>query len=330
MNSGTAILKVMAKDLILSGEVGGNLPVLIRSAGQKAGLRFIEFFAAEIRNPNTRRAYYRAVCDFFRWCEDFDLELERIGPVHIAAYIEMQQKKLSRPSVKQQLAAIRMVFDYLVLGQVVPVNPAAAVRGPKYTTKRGKTPVLSSEEARQLLDSIDTSNVVGLRDRALIGLMVFTFARVGAATSMEVEDWYFQNRRWWVRLHEKGGKRHEMPAHHNLEEYMAAYLEATGIGREKHTPLFRTAKGKTQQLTNRQITQPEVYLMIRRRAAAAGIKTLIGCHTFRATGITAYLKNGGKLEVAQQMAAHESARTTGLYDRRGDDISLDEVERILI
>jgi integrase len=147
---------------------------------------------------------------------------------------------------------------------------------------------------------------------------------------MDVEDWYFQGRRWWVRLHEKGGKRHEMPAHHNLEEYMAAYLDAAGIASEKGTPLFRTAKGKTQHLTERRITQPEVYLMIRRRAAGAGIKTLIGCHTFRATGITTYLTNGGKLEVAQQMAAHESARTTGLYDRRGDEISLDEVERIVI
>jgi len=147
---------------------------------------------------------------------------------------------------------------------------------------------------------------------------------------MDVEDYYVQGRRWWVRLHEKGGKRHEMPAHHNLADYLAAYIEAAGIGNEKGTPLFRTARGKTQQLTERRMSQPEVYLMVRRRAAGAGIKTKIGNHTFRATGITAYLKNGGKLEVAQQMAAHESARTTGLYDRREDDISLDEVEKIQI
>jgi site-specific recombinase XerD len=268
--------------------------------------------------------------EFFRWCESSGLALDQIGPVHVAAYIERLGKDLSRPSVKQQLAAIRMLFDWLVVGQVVPFNPASSVRGPRFTTKKGKTPVLSAEEARQLLDAIDTSSVVGLRDRALIGLMVFTFARVGAATGMDVEDWYFQGRRWWVRLHEKGGKRHEMPAHHNLEEYMAAYIDAAGIAGEKGTPLFRTGRGKTQRLTERRITQPEVYLMIRRRAAGAGIKTLIGCHTFRATGITAYLTNGGKLEVAQQMAAHESARTTGLYDRRGDEISLDEVERIVI
>jgi site-specific recombinase XerD len=315
-------------DVAAAGPVG--VPAVLMGAGKKAALRFIEFFTANIRNPNTRRAYHRACCDFFCWCESRGLELELIGPVHVAAYIEKLQKELSRPSVKQQLAAIRMLFDWLVVGQVVPFNPASSVRGPRFTTKKGKTPVLSAEEARQLLDAIDMSSVVGLRDRALIGLMVYTFARVGAATGMDVEDWYFQNRRWWVRLHEKGGKRHEMPAHHNLEEYMAAYLEAAGIANAKGTPLFRTARGKTQQLTERRITQPEVYLMIRRRASGAGIKTLIGCHTFRATGITAYLKNGGKLEVAQQMAAHESARTTGLYDRRGDEISLDEVERIVI
>jgi site-specific recombinase XerD len=314
----------------LTEPVQPGVPVVVLVAGERASIRFIEFFAAEIRNPNTRRAYYRAVCDFFRWCEIHELKLDQIGPVHVATYIEKLQIDLARPSVKQQLAAIRMVFDYLVLGQVIPTNPGAAVRGPKYSTKRGKTPVLSAEEARQLLDSLDTSSVVGLRDRALIGLMVYTFARVGAAIGMNVEDWYFQNRRWWVRLHEKGGKRHEMPAHHNLEEYMAAYIDAAGIADQRDAPLFRTAKGKTKTLTERRMSQPEVYLMIRRRASGAGIQTLIGCHTFRATGITAYLKNGGKLEIAQQMAAHESARTTGLYDRRGDDISLDEVERILI
>jgi len=147
---------------------------------------------------------------------------------------------------------------------------------------------------------------------------------------MNVEDWYFQNRRCWARLHEKGGKQLEMPAHHSREEYMAAYIEAAVFADQKHFPLFRTTRRKTKRLTERRMSHPEVYLMIRRRAAGAGIQTLIRCRTFRATGITAYLTNGGKLEVARQMAAHEFARASGLYDRRGDDIPLDEVERILI
>jgi site-specific recombinase XerD len=214
------------------------VPAVVLAAGEKAGLRFLEFFTANIRNPNTRRAYHRACADFFHWCGSRGLPLERIGPVHVAAYIEKLGKELSRPTVKQQLAAIRMLFDWLVTGQVIPTNPAHSVRGPRHSVKKGKTPVLSADEARQLLDSIDKSSVVGLRDRALIGLMVYTFARVGAATGMNVEDWYFQGRRWWVRLHEKGGKRHEMPAHHNLEEYMAAYIDAAGIARqERHSPI---------------------------------------------------------------------------------------------
>ncbi len=131
-----------------------------------------------------------------------------------------------------------------------------------------------------------------------------------------------------MRLHEKGGKEHAMPTHHNLDRYLEEYIAAAGIGQDRKGPLFRTSRGRGGELAERPLLQPDVWRMIRRRAAEAGIETEIGCHTFRATGITAYLKNGGRLEIAQQMAAHESARTTGLYDRRSDEVSLDEVERI--
>jgi len=139
-----------------------------------------------------------------------------------------------------------------------------------------------------------------------------------------------QGRRTWVRLHEKGGKLHEMPCHHKLEEYLHTYMEAAGIATDTKGFLFRTACRRTGKLTENPMTQADVYRMINRRAIDAGIRTKIGCHSFRATGITEYLRNGGKLEIAQQMANHESARTTGLYDRRYDQVSLDEVERILI
>ncbi len=178
-----------------------------------AGKRFIEFFTANIRNPNTRKAYARAAVEFAAWCENNGLaELQDIEPVHVAAYVEILQARLAAPSVKLHLAAIRMLFDWLVIGQVIAMNPASSVRGPKHSTKKGKTPVLAADEARTLLDSIDTDTLTGLRDRALIGLMVYTFARVGAALGMRVEDVYVQGRRTWVRLHEKGGKRHEMRA----------------------------------------------------------------------------------------------------------------------
>jgi site-specific recombinase XerD len=304
-----------------------TLPRVITSAGENASRRFIEFFTANIRNKNTRMAYMRALGPFLEWCEERGLELGYIEPVHVAAYIE--EHPGSKPTVKQHLAAVRMMFDWLVTGQVVPVNPAASVRGPKYVVKRGKTPVLKAEQARQLLDSIDTSTITGLRDRALIGVMVYSFARVSAVTSMRVEDYYQSGKRWWFRLHEKGGKRHEVPAHHNAEAYVDAYLEVAGIAGQKKTPLFRTIN-KYRQLTDSHMYRADVLRMIKRRAEAAGLPASTCCHTFRATGITAYLENGGTIENAQAIAAHESPRTTKLYDRTSDEITLDEVERILI
>ena len=172
--------------------------------------------------------------------------------------------------------------------------------------------------------------MVGLRDRALIGVMTYTFARIGAVVAMRVEDYYPNGKRWWVRLHEKGGKRHEMPAHHKLEAFLDEYLAAAGIRDDGKGPLFRTARGRTGALTGEPMHRIDAYRMIRRRAAEAGFKQKLGCHVFRATGITAYLEAGGTLENAQAMAAHESPRTTKLYDRTGDEITLDEVERIQI
>lgn len=305
-----------------------TLPVLF-TPDAKTAKRTLEFFTAQIRNPNTRRAYARAASRFASWCTEHGLnDLQVIEPVHVAAYIEGLQSQMTAPSVKLQLAALRVLFDWLVVGQVIPSNPASSVRGPKHSVKKGKTPVLAADEARTLIDAIDTSTITGLRDRALIGLMVYTFARVGAVIKMQVEDVYVQGRRTWVRLHEKGGKEHEMPCHHNLDEYLHAYLEAAKPGAKAY--LFCTATGRSATLSSRPMSQSDVWRMISRRAEQAGIKTKIGCHTFRATGITEYLRNGGKLEIAQQMANHESARTTGLYDRRNDQVSLDEVERILI
>jgi site-specific recombinase XerD len=315
----------MGQELMLGAELA--LPALYQ-VDQATARRTLEFFTVTIRNPNTRRAYARALKDFAAWCDDHGLdELVWVQPVHVATYIETLD--LAAPSVKQNLAALRVYFDWLVVGQIMPTNPAAAVRGPKHSVKKGKTPVLAADEARALLDAIDVSTPMGLRDRALIALMVYTFARVGAVIKMQIDDVYIQGRRTWVRLQEKGGKQHEMPCHHNLDDYLHAYIKGAGL-QGADGPLFRSAKGRSGQLTDNPMAQADVYRMIRRRAGVAEILTKIGCHSFRATGITEYLRNGGKLEVAQQMANHESARTTGLYDRRNDQVSLDEVERIVI
>src|SRR3954462_12501395 len=303
------------KLVLTPGRTG--LTALVTAVGDRASLRFLEFFAAAIRNPHTRRAYGRAVAEFLAWCERGGvMSLSAVQPLHVAAWIEQETRERSAPTVKQRLAAVRHLFDWLVTGQVVPVNPAASVRGPAHSVRTGKTPVLDPAEARQLLDSIDVTTPAGLRDRALIALMVYSFARVGAALGMRVEDVFTQNRRLWVRLREKGGKAHAMPCHHNLEAYLTAYIDDAGLADDPKAPLFRTIGRGTGKLTMTPLPQANAYARIQRRAVAAGVGTRIGNHTFRATGISAYLKNGGTLEHAAVMANHVSTRTTQLYDRR--------------
>jgi site-specific recombinase XerD len=315
----------------MSQNTASRLPALIAAEGERASYRFFEFFTANIRNPHTRRAYVRAAVEFFDWLAARGVrELAAIESVHVAAYVEQLQKARSAPTARLRLAALRHLFDWLVIGQIMPVNPAAAVRGPRNIVRRGKTPVLDPREARQLIDAIDTTTIIGLRDRALIGLMVYSFARIGAAIGMRVEDVYSQNRRLWVRLHEKGGKQHAMPCHHNLEAYLHEYIDGAALANEPKALLFRTYSRATGQLTGNPLPQANAYAMIQRRAKSVGITTRVGNHTFRATGVTAYLKNGGTLERAARMANHASTRTTQLYDHSAGEVTLDEVERILV
>jgi site-specific recombinase XerD len=306
----------------------------------KAAQRFVEFFTAQVNNDHTRKAYLNATRRFAAWCEMHGLhDLAAVQPFHVAAFVRELESQFTPPTVKQHLAALRMLFNWLVTGHVMETNPAHAVRGPKYVVKKGKTPVLNVDEARGLLDSIgapddgltpeeDPPTLTDLRDRALIGVMVYTFARVNAVINMKVKDYFTQGRRGWVRLHEKGGKEHEVPCNHSLEKILDDYLAAADIASDAEGPLFRTTGRKTGEA--KPMWQQDVYRMIQRRAADAGIATKIGNHTFRATGITAYLKNKGTLEHAQTIANHASPRTTKLYDRRSDEISLDEVEKIAI
>ena len=307
----------------------GKAPPTLFLATPAAGKRFWEFFTANIRNKHTRAAYLAAAGRFSAWCDGRRLVLEQVQPVHVAGYVEQLSGELAAPSVKQHLAALRMLFDWLVVGQVIPFNPAHAVRGPKHSAKRGKTPVLSEEQARTLIQSIDTSSLIGLRDRALITLMLYTFARVGAVTKMKVQDFAVEGDQPLARLHEKGGKFHKVGLARKAEEFLRAYVDAAGIAEDAKGPLFRTSANRTgTALTRNPMGQPDVFLMIRRRAKAAGIRGKINCHTFRATGITEYLRKGGRLETAQLIANHESARTTGLYDRREERIPRAEMERV--
>ena len=231
---------------------GAVVPAMVAAHGERAAWRYVEFFAVSIRNLNTRAAYARAASSFFAWCGGLGLQLPGIMPTHVAAWIEqLSRDGRSAPTVKQHLAAVRMLFDWLVVGQVVPHNPAAAVRGPKHSMATGKTHMPDRDEAKALLAAIDTSSLIGLRDRALIGMLLFTFARIGAVTAMGVGDYYPVGKRWWVRLHEKNGKEHTIPVHHTLQDWLDAYIETAGIMGDAKGILFRTAERRTGRLTDK-------------------------------------------------------------------------------
>ena len=316
----------------IPAKINRQLTPRLFSGSASAQKRFWEFFTANIRNLNTRKAYLNACSRFSDWCEDRGLALEQVEPMVVAAYVELLTQTYTPATVKQHLAAIRMLFDWLVIGQIVPFNPASAVRGPKHVIKTGKTPVLTAQEARDLLDSIDTGTLVGLRDRALIGLMVYSFARVSAAVAMKVADYYTQGKRSFFRLHEKGGKYHVVPAHHLAQQYLDQYLDPSGFADDKKGPLFRSSgPGRNRDLLlPLPMSRHTALKMIKRRARQAALPSEISNHTFRGTGITEYLRNGGDLEIAARIAGHESTRTTQLYNRLHEDLSLDEIERILI
>ncbi|MCC6970183.1 MAG: tyrosine-type recombinase/integrase [Phycisphaerales bacterium] len=315
----------------MSGDLAGvlgvgpgsvNLPMLVAESGEETRRRYLEFFAAHIRNPNTRAAYLIAAEKFFAWCELHGIvQLERVQRLHVAAYVEELTRAYSAPTVKQNLAALRMMFDYL---RVPAANPAEGVRGPRHVVRTGRTPVLSGAEARRLLDSIDTRTLAGLRDRAMIAVMIYTFGRVSAVVGMDVDDYHMNGARRWVRFREKGGREHALPLHHMAEDCLEAYLSSAGL---EAGPLFRTLIGR-DVLTVRRLSRFAAWEMVKRRAINAGLPPGTTNHTFRATGITCYLENGGTLENARNIAAHASVRTTQVYDRRDDKVTLDEISRI--
>lgn len=244
----------------------------------------------------------------------------------LAAYRE--QHSGSAPTIKQHFSALRMLFAWFVEKGISERNPVREVKTAKFSRGEGKTPAFSVEEIQQLFESFDTSSVIGLRDRALIGVMAYTFARVEAATAVTIRDYVHQGRRALIRLREKGGKEKEIPCHHKLEEYLDAYIQAAGISDQRDAPLFRTAAGRTGKFTENPMTRFDAYKMVRRRLKDAGIEGDFSNHSFRATGITTFLENGGSLESAQFIAGHADSRTTKLYDRRHRKATLEDLERV--
>src|SRR5580698_1206964 len=205
-------------------------PTIITRASPSARKKFFEFFTVPIRNANTRAAYYRAIQQFLAWAERSGYQdLEDIEPITVAAYIETLQRQAAPPTIKQHMSAIRMLFSWLTEKGILAMNPAREVKTEKFSRTEGKTPAFDTDQVQKVLDEIDTSNEVGLRDRALLGTLAYTFARSGAIVNLKVEDYFQTGKRSMIRFREKGGKETEIPIHHKLEGLLDRYLEISSL-----------------------------------------------------------------------------------------------------
>ncbi len=304
--------------------------LVIANSGRGAFRRILEFFTAEIRNGHTRRAYARVVGEFLAFASERGMtRLQDIDPVTVAGYVEHRPGAI--PTRKLHLAAVRRFFDYLVIGQIVPVNPATSVRGPAYAVTEGLTPAFDVQQVRTLLASIDLNTVVGLRDRAVLAILTYTACRVGAVAKLKVKHFTPEGSQWVLRFHEKRSKLRKIPVRHNLQSYLEDYLSAAGISPEdKDAPIFRTARRKTKVLSERAMSEKDILRMVKRRLRGAGLPQNFSCHSFRATTITNLLEQGVPLEDVQYLAGHADSRTTKLYSRKKQEVTRNIVERISI
>jgi integrase/recombinase XerD len=321
--------------LVPAGEnlpsLSNQFPEILSRAGQAAIFAAEEFFYGKIRNEHTRAAYLHAVKLFLAWAEARKLELPRIAPKDVGQYFDRLRKHKSIPTCKQHLAALRHFFDGLVTRHAILLNPALSVRGDRHQVVEGKTPEITVAQARKLLSSIKTSTAVGLRDRAIVAILIYTAARGGAVAALRRGNLYHAGEQWMLHFEEKGGKSREIPVRHDLEQILFEYIDVAGIRfAPKDAPLFRTGIRKTGQLTQNGMNVLDVHKMVKRRLRDASLPSRLSPHSFRVTTITDLLEQGVPLEDVQRLAGHADPRTTRLYDRRQKKITRNIVERISI
>lgn len=326
----------VSQDLVPAGKnspssLPSQLAEFLRRAGKGAIFAADEFFYGRIRNAHTRAAYLYAVKRFMGWCQERGIELVRITPKDVGQYLDGLRKKTSVPTSKQHLAGLRHFFDGLVTRHVILLNPALSVRGERYAVVEGKTPEITVAHARKLLASIDPSHLVGLRDRAIIAILIYTASRAGAVATLRRGSFYYAGDQQMLHFDEKGGKSREIPVRHDLEKMIVEYIDAAGIqNAPKDAPLFRTALRKTGQLTTNSMYVVDVCRMVKRRLKDAFLPSRLSPHSFRVTTITDLLEQGVPLEDVQRLAGHADPRTTRLYDRREKKVTRNIVERISI
>lgn len=287
-----------------------------------------EFFAAQISNENTRSNYLRDVRRFASWCGSRGLTLHAITPVDVATYRDqLIAEKKAPATVKRHLSALRVLFSYMVATGAMIYNPAREVKTQPIRRTGGKTPALNTDQMRRLFEGFDPDKLIDLRDRALVGTMAYTFSRVSATCALTVADYINLGDECFLRFQAKGGVELEIPCHPLLMKYLDAWIAAAAIKGDH--PLFPAFAGpKHDQISDQALNRSKALRMVKRRLERAGLSDLFTNHSFRATGITTFLDNGGSLETAQEIAGHADSRTTKGYDRRATRLKLSEIARV--
>lgn len=316
-------------DALTETDLEAAFPAVLARAGKAACFAADEFFSARISNPHTRRAYAHQVGRFLVWCDREGLELRQVTPGLAGRFLE--ELPYRAPTKNQALAALRHFFDVLVARHAVLLNPFHSVRGVRHPFGEGRTPEARVKQARRLLASIKTEDVYGLRDRAVLGTLIYTGARVGAISRLRMQDLRNHGNHRALQFSEKGGKSREIPVRHDLDEWIAAYLEGAGLtDAPKGSWLFRAGQRRGSPLTERAMSPLAVQLMLKRRLKAAGLPEILSPHSFRVLVVTDLLSQNVPLEDVQYLAGHAHPRTTQIYDRRRRRVSRNLVERISV
>lgn len=309
--------------------VESALPRAIAAHGDAGRWCWDEFFAGRIRNANTRKTYLHAVRKFLRWCDAEQTALHEISPGSVGRYFDLHPS--STPTKKLHMSAIRGLFDVLVQRHVIILNPALSVRTERYSVTEGKTPEITVEQSRQLLNSIDLRSAIDFRDRAIISMLIYTAARVGAIAKLRLGDLVDEGNHLTIRFREKGGKDRSVPARITLREQLDEYLAVLPRkGSSKDAPVFRSGIGRTEVLAETPMSAIDICRMVKRRLKAAGLPLSASPHSFRSCTATDLLEQGVSLEDVQYLLGHSDSRVTRLYDRRQRKITRNIVERISV
>ncbi len=276
---------------------------------------------ANISNPQTRRAYQSDLTQFIAFVGiQTPTEFRQVTRAHILAWrADLEKQELAGSTIRRKLAALASLFEYLCNQNAVTHNPVKGVKRPVVETQEGKTPALSNQQARQLLEAPPADTLKGVRDRAILSVLLYHGLRRGELTRLKVKD-FGQERRGvpHLQVHGKGGKLRYLPIHCDSLQLVNAYLTAAGHGADSCGPLFRPVSHHAASAPGRRLTPGAIYSEVVKKYL--GILKIqgdnLGPHALRATAATCALEHHADIAKVQEWLGHANISTTRVYDRR--------------